>query len=172
MNSEFGSTPDLRIDSTIQDRFAHWAFAHTKWPDAKRAQAREPRVGTRVLNDQITHLGSLKDWEREPTMKINIDQLTEVELIDLNNRIVERLKFLAQMRAHSEMLEFSVGDRVTFSPDGRGPISGVLTKYNRKTVTVITDGGQRWNVSPSFLRRSGASKESRKGSNVISLKKE
>ncbi|MDH3638866.1 MAG: hypothetical protein OES09_10465 [Gammaproteobacteria bacterium] len=103
-------------------------------------------------------------------MKIDIDQLTEAQLIDLNHRIVERLKFLEQMRAHSEMLEFSVGDRVTFTPDGRGPAQGILTKYNRKTVTVITDDGQRWNVSPSFLRK--ASKKTKKGGNVIALKKE
>lgn len=32
-------------------------------------------------------------------MKIDIDKLTEAELIDLNNRIVERLRFLNQMRA-------------------------------------------------------------------------
>ena len=29
----------------------------------------------------------------------------------------------------------------------------MLTRYNRKTVTVITDDGQHWNVSPQFLRR-------------------
>lgn len=40
---------------------------------------------------------------------INIDRLTEAELIDLNNRFVERLRFLNQMRAHSEMLEFRIG---------------------------------------------------------------
>jgi ribosomal protein S17 len=45
-------------------------------------------------------------------MKIDIDQLTEAELIDLNHRIVERLRFLQQMRAHWEMLEFKIGDRV------------------------------------------------------------
>ena len=28
-----------------------------------------------------------------------------------------------------------------------------LPYYNKKTVTVITDEGQRWNVSPSFLRK-------------------
>ncbi len=49
--------------------------------------------------------------------KIDIDGLTETELIDLNNRIVERLRFLHQARAHSRMLEFSVGDRVSFQPD-------------------------------------------------------
>jgi len=43
-------------------------------------------------------------------MKIDIDQLSEAELIDLNNRIVARLRFLQQMRAHVEMMEF-VQDR-------------------------------------------------------------
>ena len=42
-------------------------------------------------------------------MKIDIDQLSEAELIDLNNRIVARLRFLQQMRAHVEMLEFKIG---------------------------------------------------------------
>ncbi len=105
-------------------------------------------------------------------MKIDIDQLTEAQLIDLNHQIVERLKFLEQMRAHAEMLEFSVGDRVTFTPDGRGPVHGVLTKYNRKTVTVVTDDGQRWNVSPHFLRKAEATKKPEKGGKVIALKRE
>jgi hypothetical protein len=85
--------------------------------------------------------------------KINIDDLSEAELVDLNHRIVERLRFLSQMRAHSQMLEFRIGDRVSFQPDGLQPVIGVLTRYNRKSVTVITDDGRRWNVSPAFLRR-------------------
>jgi len=28
---------------------------------------------------------------------------------------------------------------------------GTLVKYNRKTVTVVTDNGQRWNISPHLL---------------------
>jgi len=43
-------------------------------------------------------------------MKINIDELSEEELVDLNHRIVERLRFLSQMRAHERMLEFKIGD--------------------------------------------------------------
>ena len=86
-------------------------------------------------------------------MKIDIDKLTEPELIDLNNRIVERLRFLNQTHAHAEMLEFRIGDRVSFQPQGRPPVVGMLTRYNRKTVTVITDDGQHWNVAPQFLRR-------------------
>jgi hypothetical protein len=86
-------------------------------------------------------------------MRIDIDRLTEAELIDLNNRIVERLRFLQQMRAHSVMLEFRIGDRVTFQPDGRPPVVGILTKYNRKSVTVVTELGEKWNVAPGFLRK-------------------
>jgi hypothetical protein len=41
-------------------------------------------------------------------MKIDIDKLTEAELTDLNHRIVARLRFLNQMRAHTEMLEFKI----------------------------------------------------------------
>lgn len=44
-------------------------------------------------------------------MKIDITGFTEDELIDLNRRIVERLRFLSQARAHNKMLEFKVGAR-------------------------------------------------------------
>jgi hypothetical protein len=37
----------------------------------------------------------------------------------------------------------------------------MLTRYNRKTVTVITDDGRQWNVSPSFLRRVGPSQRAK-----------
>lgn len=86
-------------------------------------------------------------------MKIDITQLSEQELISLNHRIVERIRFLQQMRTHTKMLEFQVGDRVSFQPDGRPVLFGVLVRHNKKTVTVVTDGGERWNVSPSLIRK-------------------
>jgi hypothetical protein len=89
-------------------------------------------------------------------MTIDIDRLTEAELIDLNRRIVERLRFLQHMRAHKRMLEFRIGDRVAFQADGRGTVEGMLTRYNRKSVTVITDDGQHWNVAPGLLTRAAA----------------
>ncbi len=103
-------------------------------------------------------------------MKIDIDKLTEAELIDLNNRIVERLRFLTQMRAHARMLEFKIGDRVSFQPEGRSVVVGMLTRYNRKTVTVITDSGERWNVAPRLLRRADDSRgEEGRAPSVIQL---
>src|SRR6266536_3637720 len=105
-------------------------------------------------------------------MKIDIDGLTEAELIDLNNRIVERLKFLNQMRAHAKMLEFRIGDRVSFEPEGRSLVVGMLTRYNKKTVTVISDSGEHWNVSPKFLRRADDyQSRADRNANVIQLPK-
>jgi ribosomal protein L21E len=86
-------------------------------------------------------------------MPIDIDKLTEAELIDLNHRVVERLRFLHQMKAHARMLEFKIGDRVAFQAEGGTSVQGMLTRYNRKTVTVITDDGRQWNVSPALLSR-------------------
>ena len=105
-------------------------------------------------------------------MPIDIDRLTEVELTDLNHRIVERLRFLHQMRAHATMLEFKIGDRVTFQPPGEREVAGMLTRYNKKTVTVITEDGRHWNVSPHLLRKPASSAPMNvQGTNVVPLGK-
>jgi hypothetical protein len=100
-------------------------------------------------------------------MAIDIDHLTEDELIALNHRIVERLKFLESMHTHKEMLQFSPGEQVSFEPSGRGRQIGVLVKYNKKTVTVITESGQKWNVSPHLLSRVKDVKSSQKKSGKV-----
>ncbi len=106
-------------------------------------------------------------------MKIDIDKLTEEELIDLNNRIVARLRFLNQMRAHSQMLDFRIGDRVTFQPEGRPALFGIITRYNKKTVTVITDNGQHWNVAPGLLRKANSDEGTEtRNAKVVQLRKE
>ncbi|MBB4167404.1 hypothetical protein [Rhizobium sp. BK538] len=89
-------------------------------------------------------------------MTIDIDKLSEAELIDLNNRIVERLRFIHQMRAHKTMLNFSIGDRVAFEDQLGQTIEGTLTRYNKRSVTVISGDGRHWNVSPGFLRKTNA----------------
>jgi hypothetical protein len=86
-------------------------------------------------------------------MPIDIDALTESELIDLDHCIVARLQFLRHLEAHANMLEFRIGERVTFHPDGRPPVTSMITRYNKKTVSIVTDDGHRWNVAPLFLKR-------------------
>ena len=105
-------------------------------------------------------------------MKIDMSRLSEAELIDLNNRIVEQLRFLRQMRTHEQMLQFNIGERVTFQPEGQPPVVGMLTRYNKKTVTVITDDGQHWNVSPRFLSKVVSEGMKNTKNNVVRLKKD
>lgn len=89
-----------------------------------------------------------------------------------NNRIVERLRFLSQMRAHARMLQFRIGDRVSFQADGDRRIIGILTRYNRKTVTVVTNDGRRWNVSPTLLRGGDGDRASEdQAPNIIPLRR-
>lgn len=100
-------------------------------------------------------------------MRINIDQLTESELVDLNRRIVERLRMLHQMHAHVRMLEFNIGERVSFQTDQHKSVEGMLVRYNKKSVTVVSDDGGRWTVSPGLLRKGSSTAPARKAGKVI-----
>jgi hypothetical protein len=105
-------------------------------------------------------------------MKFDIDSLTYEELVDLNQKIVERLKFLDSMHTHKEMMRFSPGDQVSFEAPGREKQFATLVKYNKKTVTVITESGQRWNVSPHLLQKVISAKaKKRKQNKIIDLSK-
>jgi len=84
-------------------------------------------------------------------MATDIDTMTVEELVALNHRIVERLKFLESLQAHHDMMAFNIGARVSFESSRGGRQLGTLVKFNRKTVTVMTDNGQRWNISPHLL---------------------
>lgn len=88
-------------------------------------------------------------------MNINIDTLTESELRNLNRRIVARLKMMQQLKTQAAMMEFQIGDYVCFCDNTGCPIWGTITKYNKKTVTVISDHDEHWNVSPVVLKKIG-----------------
>jgi hypothetical protein len=103
-------------------------------------------------------------------MRIDLSQLTEAELVDLNRRIVERLRMIRQVHAHVKMLEFTIGERVWFQTDVR-KVEGVLVRYNKKSVTVVTDDGEHWNVAPGLLQRGTASGSARESGNVVRIRK-
>lgn len=95
--------------------------------------------------------GSVKIFDRVSAVEA-IRQLGEDDLRFLNRLIVEHLKLLSQAKSTTLMARFGIGDRVCFqSPDGR-ELHGVVTRLNKKTVSVDTDDGHHWNVAPGFLR--------------------
>lgn len=83
-------------------------------------------------------------------MPIDIDGLSYEELLQLNHRIIERLKMLDAMQAHVDMMAFNLGARVSFDSQ-YGRQLGTVVKYNRKTVAVLGDDGRQWRISPHLL---------------------
>lgn len=102
-------------------------------------------------------------------MQIDLSLLTESELMDLNRRIVERLRMIRQVHAHVKMLEFRIGERVWFQTDIRR-VEGILVRFNKKSVTVLTDEGERWTVSPGFLQRN-ESEVAARTNNIVEMRK-
>jgi len=80
-----------------------------------------------------------------------LDLLTEDELVELNHRVVQRLRLMQEIRAHGNMMNFRIGQRVCFTNPAGQVVRGVLARHNRKSVTVVTDTGHQWRVSPSLL---------------------
>jgi len=84
-------------------------------------------------------------------MSFDITKLSEVELIELNRRIVERLQLMRSAKNLTQLARFSVGMMVEFDAEDGRTITGTVARLNQKTATVIAAAG-RWRVSPAFLR--------------------
>lgn len=82
-----------------------------------------------------------------------IDDMSEEKLIALHNIIVDRLNMLHRQRTRQSMEDFRPGDVVSFQVEDGQTVTGVLVRLNKKTVTVHTESGARWNVSPQLLTR-------------------
>ena len=92
-------------------------------------------------------------------MIIDIDKLTRQKLVSLNHRIVERLKLIDQMNNHVDMLKFDIGEIVEFTPPNSVITFAQVFKYNKKTISIMTETGERWNVSPHLIKKTAKSKK-------------
>lgn len=91
-------------------------------------------------------------WLDRDAAAQSIRNMNEDDLRFLNTQIVERLKLIAQARSTVEMSRFSVGQQIEFQDRTGQPVKGQILRLNKKTVSIVTDNGQRWNVSPQFVR--------------------
>lgn len=89
-------------------------------------------------------------------MDIDLTRYTERELVELNHRIVERIRVLRQGRCRASMAEFNVGDRVSFHPECGHDVMGTIVRLNRKSVTVVSTDGAQWRVAPMFIKKASA----------------
>ncbi len=102
--------------------------------------------------------GSVKIVDRVSAVEA-IKRLDEDDLLFLNQLIVERLKLISQARSTTLMAAFHIGDRVSFETEDDQVIHGEVLRLNKKTVSIKTDGGHRWNVAPGLLRLEKAAGE-------------
>ena len=84
-------------------------------------------------------------------MSIDINNLSRQELVDLNDRVIERLKYLDAVHAQQAMMTLNIGTQVSFDSPRHGRVFGTLIKFNRKTVVVLTEDRQQWRVPPDIL---------------------
>lgn len=95
--------------------------------------------------------GSVRIVDRVSAVEA-IKRLDEEDLLFLNRLIVERLNLIAQAKATALMTSFTRGERVRFQASDGRMLEGVVLRLNKKTISVLTDDGCRWNVSPGLLR--------------------
>ena len=81
-----------------------------------------------------------------------LDRLSIAQLRYLNRKIIDRIRLLQKVGDLHAMSRLSVTDRVAFTDRGRR-VLGTVIKLNVRTVTVITDDHQQWNIAPSLVRK-------------------
>lgn len=92
-----------------------------------------------------------KPTQKPRTIQELINTLNESELRELNQFVVERLRILQLQRAQQDMTQFRLGDVVRFTNNDGQDVTGVLIRLNKKSVSVHSETGGRWTVSPRFL---------------------
>ena len=83
---------------------------------------------------------------------MRIEDMSIDELLELNQYICQRIDELQEQETLQALSRLRAGLKVTF--EGReGPVLGIVTKINRKSVIVLgEDGMKQYRVSPELLR--------------------
>ncbi len=84
-------------------------------------------------------------------MSIDINNLSRQELVELNDRVIERLKYMDAVHAQQAMMTLNIGTQVSFDSPRHSRVFGTVIKFNRKTVVVLTEDRVQWRVPPDIL---------------------
>ncbi len=103
-------------------------------------------------------------------MKINLEKMSDKELISLNRAIVDHMEKRRQRRNYQQLAKFSPGDTVKFLDQEGLLIYGVILRVNKKTVTVHTmNPCMEWRLSPSLISHSDGNSKSSCDRTVVPL---
>ena len=83
---------------------------------------------------------------------MRIEDMSIDQLLELNKVICQRIDELQDRETLQALSQLRVGLKVTFE-SREGPVVGIVTKINRKSVIVLAeDGNKQYKVSPELLR--------------------
>jgi preprotein translocase subunit YajC len=82
---------------------------------------------------------------------VRIEDLTLEQLLAMNKMICQRIRELRERKTLQALIELQLGMDVVFDTT-EGPVFGIVTKINRKTVSVMAEDGTHYRVSPSLLK--------------------
>lgn len=83
---------------------------------------------------------------------MRIEDMSIDQLLELNQYICQRIDELRDRENIQALSQLRVGLKVTFE-SREGPVLGIVTKINRKSVIVLgEDGTKQYKVSPELLR--------------------
>ncbi|WP_437891816.1 hypothetical protein [Phytobacter sp. V91] len=111
-----------------------------------------------------------KNGSRPNQKPLIVSTLSERELRALNQCIIELLRTLQQQHEQQNMTKFRLGDVVRFANNGQKKVTGIIIRFNKKTVSVHSETGGQWTVSPNVLtliKRQVISDEARKETSLI-----
>ena len=81
-----------------------------------------------------------------------IDLMDMDELMKLYKYVVKRIRFISDTKVMEKIQDFELLEKVYFFDDRGNRIDGTVIRLNKKTVTIKTDNGMEWRVSPHFLK--------------------
>lgn len=90
--------------------------------------------------------------ENERNIENILSSLNEPQLRELYRKTGEKLRLLDNVKDAQALAQFNRGDRVIFKHNDRY-ISAVVTKLNRRTISIHTQDHEDWNVIPSHLSK-------------------
>lgn len=98
-----------------------------------------------------------------------LETCTQGDLTLINHYIVERVKQQQADNKAQIMAQFQAGDRVRFNNKDGELVEAIVVKPNKKTVSLMSDSGTKWNVSPELLHKVQASDRSGEEPTQLSL---
>ncbi len=99
------------------------------------------------------HRNELKTKHIAKTFLPLIEKLSLDELSDLNLLVTDRMQIMLKANTLYSMSQFASGDRVRWIGNDGKEHTGIITKFNQRSVIVMSSENVRWKISPELLTR-------------------